>query len=293
MANSPGDRQAVPGFLQVLKDGKAKYQMGNNENMFDWTYVDNVVHAHILAAERLHKVVPWESFIEPLSPLSTAPHRRPLPTSLYRPTNKWLPGEERKLVTSAAAALEDYDSPLAARRNRFDQFVYMGDQQQETTNQLQGSPEGVAVAGQAFYVTNGEPMPFWDFAKALYYEYNGFAPDKYTVVPPALGLWMAGWAETFNWILRRPPPNMSLAKINNTITSRYFNIEKARRLLDYEPLVGLEEAVKRSVAVRSPCCFSVHHCVEADWGCLRAGSDVLQWYKDAEVNHPELIKPKA
>jgi sterol-4alpha-carboxylate 3-dehydrogenase (decarboxylating) len=28
--------------------------------------------------------------------------------------------------------------------------------------------------------------------------------------------------------------------------TRYYNVEKARRLLGYEPLVGMEEAVKRS-----------------------------------------------
>lgn len=274
----------------MLKEGKAKYQMGNNENMFDWTYVENVVYAHILAAKQLHKVIPYDTFIDPLPPISTAPHRRELPTSLHRPGDKWLPGEERKLVTSAAAALEDYDLPLATRRNRFDQFVSMETEADHTTtNQLRGNSEGVPVAGQAYYITNGEPMPFWDFGRALHHEYNGFVLDKPTVVPPSIGLLVAGIIETISWVLRRPEPTMTSAKVSQTTTSRYFNIEKSRRLLNYEPLVGLEEAIKKSVAVSpSPAAFSPST-LETDFPRV----SVPQWYKDAELNHPELIKPKA
>jgi sterol-4alpha-carboxylate 3-dehydrogenase (decarboxylating) len=33
--------------------GKLKYQIGNGKNLFDWTYVTNVIDAHILAAQAL------------------------------------------------------------------------------------------------------------------------------------------------------------------------------------------------------------------------------------------------
>lgn len=49
----PNDRQALPGFFNTLAAGKHKYQIGNNDNLFDWTYVDNVTHAHLLASDRL------------------------------------------------------------------------------------------------------------------------------------------------------------------------------------------------------------------------------------------------
>ena len=48
-----GDVQALPGFLKVLEEGKHNWQIGSNENQFDWTYVGNVAHAHILAARAL------------------------------------------------------------------------------------------------------------------------------------------------------------------------------------------------------------------------------------------------
>ena len=45
----PGDRLAIPAVVSRAKAGKMKYIIGDGLNMFDWTYVDNVTHAHILA----------------------------------------------------------------------------------------------------------------------------------------------------------------------------------------------------------------------------------------------------
>lgn len=49
----PGDRQLVPGLRQVAKLGQSKFQIGDNNNLFDWTYVGNVADAHVLAAQKL------------------------------------------------------------------------------------------------------------------------------------------------------------------------------------------------------------------------------------------------
>lgn len=49
----PGDRQLVPGLRQVLENGQTKFQVGNNDNLFDWTYAGNVADSHVLAAEKM------------------------------------------------------------------------------------------------------------------------------------------------------------------------------------------------------------------------------------------------
>lgn len=49
----PGDRQLVPGLRNVAKLGQSKFQLGDNNNLFDWTYAGNVADAHVLAAEKL------------------------------------------------------------------------------------------------------------------------------------------------------------------------------------------------------------------------------------------------
>ena len=48
-----GDVQMIPGMLKAYYEGKHKYQLGRNTNPFDFTYVGNVAHAHILAAKQL------------------------------------------------------------------------------------------------------------------------------------------------------------------------------------------------------------------------------------------------
>lgn len=51
----PGDRLMVPTVIKRAKAGKMKYIIGNGQNMFDWTYVDNVTYAHVLADQALQK----------------------------------------------------------------------------------------------------------------------------------------------------------------------------------------------------------------------------------------------
>jgi sterol-4alpha-carboxylate 3-dehydrogenase (decarboxylating) len=49
----PGDVQQTPGILRAYYNGQTGFQLGSNENLFDFTYVVNVAHAHLLAARAL------------------------------------------------------------------------------------------------------------------------------------------------------------------------------------------------------------------------------------------------
>lgn len=54
----PRDPQLVPIMVETAKSGKMKIMIGNGKNLVDFTYVENVVHGHILAAEYLQKDSP-------------------------------------------------------------------------------------------------------------------------------------------------------------------------------------------------------------------------------------------
>jgi len=69
-----GDVQLVPPMMDLLFTGKTNFQVGHNTNLFDFTYVGNVAHAHLLAAHLLstsklsiapldHEKVDGEAFI--------------------------------------------------------------------------------------------------------------------------------------------------------------------------------------------------------------------------------------
>lgn len=70
----PGDRQLVPGLRTVARLGQDKFQLGDNNNLFDWTYAGNVADAHVLATlalrdvERASKVMGETFFITNDSP---------------------------------------------------------------------------------------------------------------------------------------------------------------------------------------------------------------------------------
>lgn len=49
----PGDVQVLPPIINVYHTNKTGFQLGPNENLFDFTYVGNVAHAHLLAARAL------------------------------------------------------------------------------------------------------------------------------------------------------------------------------------------------------------------------------------------------
>ncbi|XP_069027049.1 sterol-4-alpha-carboxylate 3-dehydrogenase, decarboxylating [Embiotoca jacksoni] len=49
----PRDPQLVPILVDMARRAKMKFIIGDGENLVDFTFVENVVHGHILAAERL------------------------------------------------------------------------------------------------------------------------------------------------------------------------------------------------------------------------------------------------
>jgi sterol-4alpha-carboxylate 3-dehydrogenase (decarboxylating) len=48
-----GDVQLAVGMYDAYKSGKTGFQLGDNNNLFDFTYATNVAHAHLLAAVAL------------------------------------------------------------------------------------------------------------------------------------------------------------------------------------------------------------------------------------------------
>ncbi|KAL3819083.1 hypothetical protein ACJIZ3_004988 [Penstemon smallii] len=49
----PGDKLLVPSLVGAARAGKSKFIIGDGNNMYDFTYVENVAHAHICAERAL------------------------------------------------------------------------------------------------------------------------------------------------------------------------------------------------------------------------------------------------
>jgi sterol-4alpha-carboxylate 3-dehydrogenase (decarboxylating) len=159
-----GDRRFIPAVLSKAKAGKLRLSVGiNNKKLSDFTYVENLVDALLLADERL-----------------TA------------------------------------DSP---------------------------------VAGQAYFITNGEPLPFFEFVARVLRELG--LPRIVGAVPYPLAYAAAAVKEALDTLrggTLHAEEGMSRFAVRYMVRHHYFDIGKARRELGYEPRVRLDEAIRLTCA---------------------------------------------
>ena len=109
-----------------------------------------------------------------------------------------------------------------------------------------GGLDSVA-AGQAYFITNGEPMPFWDFIRKVAARL-GFAPIKYRA-PKSLIYAIAAVKEGIDTLkggTLNAEDGMTRFAIRYMCTHHYFSIEKARRELGYNPAVSVDEGIERT-----------------------------------------------
>lgn len=162
----------LPNMVTAYRKGQTKFQVGDNTNLFDFTYVENVAHGHLLAAAALLK------------------------------THKLLP-----------------TVPLDTER----------------------------VDGEAFFITNGEPVYFWDFARAVWHEAGDRLPlSKVWQLDEGLAWSIGTILEWAFWVVGKKP-NLTRNQVRYSTMKKYHNIDKARRRLGYSPVVSLHEGIKRGV----------------------------------------------
>lgn len=167
-----GDVQLVPPMLNLFFTNKMQFQIGANDNLFDFTYVGNVAHAHCLAAVAL---------------LQTA--------------------------RSATAPL-DHEK----------------------------------VDGEAFFITNGSPIYFWDFPRMIWKAAGATQGNEGVwTITKDIGLPLATVMEAVYGLLGKQPKLTRKAIVFSCMT-RYYDITKARMRLGYEPIVSLKEGAERAVA---------------------------------------------
>jgi len=164
----PRDVQGWPGFMSNAKGkilnrwSKSIIQIGDGSNLFDWTYVENIVHAHLLASDKL----------------------------------------------------------------------------------VSGSP----IGGQAYFITNGEPTPFWDMAN---YVYKNFGYPETSLKLPYGLMYVFSVVVMYIALILSPivklNPTFTPMRICNSGATKTFSIEKAKKDFGYKPLISLEEGKRRTL----------------------------------------------
>ncbi|KAH7927634.1 C-3 sterol dehydrogenase [Leucogyrophana mollusca] len=256
----PGDRQMMVGLYQAYQRGQTHFQVGDNNNLFDYTYVGNLARAHLIAADKLvpseHDAADWQSDTVTLtdkeqallntmlpSVSATTGYRR-VPTCEARPLGPYVTpppnAEKLEAAFNAPPGVRNITHPVM--RSRFDQF---------SDNALAVAPSSpLQVAGQAFFITNGEPVYFWDFMRLIWLQLDPpgstRADRKTLVIPRMFGMVLGFLAECWAALIGKEA-GFTRYRVGYSCATRYHNIEKARRVLGYEPETGLEEGVKKMV----------------------------------------------
>ena len=157
----PGDVRFMPSVVKHAKEGKLRFQIGRGTWKSDYTYIDNLIDACLLADDKL-----------------------------------------------------DNQSP---------------------------------ISGQAYFITNGEPMPFWDFVRAIVKRLD-LPPMSDTPIPHQPVLALAYAREWFDTYVRGGTigveDGFTPFAISYMCTHHYFSIERARKDLGYDPKISIEEGLE-------------------------------------------------
>eukprot|EP01018_Ginkgo_biloba_P025593 Gb_29102 [translate_table: standard] len=160
----PGDKLMVPSLVAAARAGKSKFIIGDGKNMYDFTFVENVAHAHICAEQALD---------------------------------------------AGAGVGKD------------------------------------AASGKAYFITNMDPIKFWDFVslilRGLGYERPRIHIPVKIVMPIA---YMIEWTYQMLAPYGMPVPQLTPSRIRLLSCNRTFSCSRAEKLIGYSPLVPLEEGIK-------------------------------------------------
>ncbi|XP_073225314.1 3beta-hydroxysteroid-dehydrogenase/decarboxylase isoform X2 [Cicer arietinum] len=162
----PGDKLLVPSLVDAARAGKSKFIIGDGNNIYDFTYVENVAHAHICA--------------------------------------------DRALASEGTISEK--------------------------------------AAGEAYFITNMEPIKFWEFM-SLILEGLGYQRPKIKI--PAFVVMPI--AHLVEWIYRllgpygMKVPQLTPSRIRLLSCTRSFDSSKAKDRLGYAPIITLQEGMRRTI----------------------------------------------
>ncbi|MCJ1314668.1 hypothetical protein MMC25_008350 [Agyrium rufum] len=105
------------------------------------------------------------------------------------------------------------------------------------------------VAGESFFITDGAPMPFFDFARKVYaIAGDNTPPESIRTVPMWLALTVASFAEwlIYGFSLGKKTLPVTRESISYLDRGCWLSIVKARQRLGYAPVLDQDEAIRRS-----------------------------------------------
>lgn len=175
-----------------------------------------------------------------------------LATCAIRPHVVFGPGDSRLLPAILQRAREGKLKREVGPGTHLSDFTYVSNLTDALLAASDRLAPGSPVAGQAYFVTNGEPMAFFDFVRRVLRALD--LPEPTGRVPYALAYAVAAVAEAWDTLkggTLGAEDGLSRFAVRYLCTHHWFRIDKARRDLGYEPRVSIDEGIARTVAALS------------------------------------------
>lgn len=133
-------------------------------------------------------------------------------------------------------------------RDKLSDFTYISNLVDAVALAEEKLVPGAAACGQAYFITNGEPMAFFDFIEDMLVEL-GYPPIT-GKVPYWLAYSAAAIAESWDTLkggTLNAENGLTRFAVRYMVTHHYFSIEKAKRDLGWTPKVSLAEGIKLTI----------------------------------------------
>jgi nucleoside-diphosphate-sugar epimerase len=164
-------------------------------------------------------------------------------TVALRPHLIWGPGDNhlvpRILQRGRAGRLR-----RIGRANKLIDSIYIDNAADAHLLALDRLQPGSPLAGRAYFLSNGEPLPTWDLINRIL-ACAGVSPVIRSI-PVAVAVTAGTVLETiYNLIRTSAEPPMTRFLAHELATAHWFNISAARRDLGYTPAVSIDEGLRR------------------------------------------------
>ncbi len=168
---------------------------------------------------------------------------RLLTTVALRPHLIWGPGDNHLVPRLIERARQGKLRRVGAGTNVVD-TVYIDNAADAHLLAAQQLGPDSPIAGRAYFITNGEPVPLWDLIDRML-ACGGLPPVKRHISARSAYIIGAILETIYRWTGRSDEPPMTRFVARQLATAHWFDITAARRDLGYQPHVTIDEGLKR------------------------------------------------